>query len=81
MDFTEKRKTLKYGFIYCKCAYSEGNDINTEQLIFVSLKIKKKKERKKKEIKKISLHPDRGTLERQRCVVPLSYVNIGSETQ
>ena len=41
---------------YGKCAYSERNDINTEQLIFVSLKLKKKK--KKKEIKKISLHPE-----------------------
>ena len=42
---------------YGKCTYSERNDIDTEQLIFVSLKLKGKK-RKKKEIKKISLHPE-----------------------
>ena len=28
---------------YGKCTYSERNDINTEQLVFVSLKIKKKR--------------------------------------
>ena len=45
---------------YGNCAYSERNDINTEQLVFVSLKIKKKKE-----IKKIQPIPrvDRGTAE------------------
>ena len=61
---------------YGKCAYSERSDISTEQLIFVSLKKKEKK--KKKEMKNNQSAPgvDRGTLERQRCVVPLSYVNI-----
>ena len=50
MDFTEKRNSSKYGFMvwYGNCAYSERNDTNTEQLVFVSLKIKKKKEVKKK---------------------------------
>ena len=42
---------------YGKCTYSERNDIDTEQLIYVSLKLKeKKRRRKKKEIKKIGLH-------------------------
>ena len=50
---------------YGNCAYSERNDINTEQLVFVSLKIKKKNEK-----------VDRGTLEQQRCAVPLSCVDI-----
>ena len=63
MDFTEKRKRSKYGFMYGKCGYSERNDINTEQLIFVSLKLKKKKD---KEILKNQRTPgvDRGSLER-----------------
>ena len=59
---------------YGNCAYSERNDINTEQLVFVSLKVKKKT--KKKEIKKkISLHLEsiavhlnsRGTQYRHAC--------------
>ena len=41
---------------YGNCAYSERNDINTEQLVFVSLKIKKKTKKKKEIKKKISLH-------------------------
>ena len=32
---------------YVKCTYSERNDINTKQLIFVSLKIKKKRKNKR----------------------------------
>ena len=37
---------------YGNCAYSERNDINTEQLVFVSLKIKKKTKKKKRLKKK-----------------------------
>ena len=49
MDFTEKQKTLKYGFIvYGKCSYSERNDINTA-INFCISKIKEKK---------ISLNPE-----------------------
>ena len=60
---TRRSTVLWYG----NCAYSERNDINTEQLVFVSLKIKKKK-RKKKEIKKKNQPTpgvDRGTFEQQ----------------
>ena len=41
---------------YGKCAYSGWNDINTEQLFFVSLKIKDKKKRKKKKKLELSAH-------------------------
>ena len=52
-----RRRSTKYG----KCTYSERNDINTEQLVFVSLKIKKK--RKKRNLKDKPTHGvDRGTL-------------------
>ena len=37
---------------YGKCTYSERNDIDTEQLIFVSPKLKEKKRKKKKQLKK-----------------------------
>ena len=42
--------------LYGNCAYSERNYINTEQLVFVSLKIKKKTKKKKEIEKKMSLH-------------------------
>ena len=59
---------------YGNCAYSERNDINTEQLVFVSVKIKKKKTKRKKNQPIPGV--DRGALEQQRCAVPLSYVDI-----
>ena len=46
-----------YGMLNAHIA-SEMIYINTEQLIFVSLKIKKKRKKEKKEFKKISLHPE-----------------------
>ena len=48
---------------YGNCAYSERNDINTEQL-----------ENLKKN--QPTQGVVRGTLEQQRCAVPLSYVDI-----
>ena len=57
MDFTEKRRRRSTVLWYGKCTYSERNDINTEQLVFVSLKIKKKRKKKEK-LKKIGLHPE-----------------------
>ena len=70
---TRRSTVLWYG----NCTYSERNDINTEQLAFVSLKIKKKNEKKKK-LKKNQPTPgvDRGTLEQQRGAVPLGCVDI-----
>ena len=56
---------------YVKCAYSERNDINTEQL---------EKNKKINEKNQPTPGVDRGTLEWQRCTVPLSYVNIGCRT-
>ena len=65
-----------YGF-YRK---AERNDINTEQLVFASLK--KKKEKKAVKKKNYSTPGiDRGTLERQRFAVPLGYANIKCRTR
>ena len=72
----QKSGTLRSTVLwYGNCAYSERNDINTEQLVFVSLKIKKKKTTTKKKLKKNqpTLGVDRGTLKQQRCAVSLSY--------
>ena len=66
---------------YGQCTYSERNDINTEQLVFVSLKIKEKTKKTKRNEKKNQFTPgvDRSTLEQQRCAVPLSYVSSYSK--
>ena len=72
---TRRSTVLWYG----NCAYSERNDINTEQLVYVSLKIKKKKRKKKKKFKKKNQPTpgvDRSTPEQQRCAVSLGYVDI-----
>ena len=49
---TRRSTVLWYG----NCAYSERNDINTEQLVFVSLKIKNKKRKTKRNLKKKSAY-------------------------
>ena len=53
--FHRKAEDVEVRFYCVVNAHSERNDINTEQLIFVSLKIKKKR---KKGTKKISVHPE-----------------------
>ena len=67
--FYGKAEDVEVRFYGCMviCAYSERNDINTEQLVFVSLKIKKKTKQKRKLKKKTQPTPgvDRGTLEQQ----------------
>ena len=66
-----------YGMVNAHIASEKHRAIN----FFIS-KIKERK-KKKKEIKKNQPTPgvDHGTLERQRCAVPLGYVNIRCRTQ